>query len=235
MSSSNSSSSSKQPSNVSSPSSSSATRLKEKVVQDIIDYVHNNKRKQLSTIVSPQVTKVKKEKVAKNRSINQYAGHIVDLTMLDEQWDLPGTPSYRKIRNMQQLFFEYNPNGFRLELYDHYDSMPTDYCAKCRCPFEYCAETVFGLMCTNYTKHELQLRVNRNNELSVEEVRTMFQNNYIELVYSKMIQNEVIWTLNGNEKKKIVLPKCIVTNSLRNLLAKYKEAKEDDKYINMYN
>ena len=49
-----------------------------------------------------------------------------------------------------------------------------------------------------------------------------------------MVQNEVIWTLNGKEKSEIELPKCIVTNSLRKLLAKYIESKEEDKYINVY-
>ena len=226
--------SSKRKIDVSSNTSPSATGLKEKVTQDIVDFENFTKIKKTPTLVSPQYIKVKKEKVAKDKSINQYAGHIVDMTMIDEQWDLPGTPSYRKIKNMNQLFFQYNPNGFRLELYDHYDSMPTDYCKKCRCPHEYCAETVFGLMCTTYTKHELQLKVNRKIELSMENVRAMFRKNYSELVYSKMVQNEVIWTLNGKEKSEIELPKCIVTNSLRKLLAKYIESKEEDKYINVY-
>ena len=50
-------------------------------------------------------------KKLKNDSINKYASNMVDQSMNEEYYDLPGTLSLLKVRNTFKEYFTYDPRG----------------------------------------------------------------------------------------------------------------------------
>jgi hypothetical protein len=154
---------------ISCTSSSSSTWYKRNKTNDIGDVVHG-KRKPIRNVISPQFAKVAKlEREEKQRNIDKYASNIVDLTMLEEKYDLLGTPSLFKVRNMNREWFSYDPSG-----YTNRKELPTDYCNKCRCPKEYCADLVFGDDCVNYTNREVLMKEGKEG-ISLEGIAKVFK------------------------------------------------------------
>ena len=208
-------------------STSAGTVWFNKLTPDDIGEVTHAKRKHMRTVVSPQMAKyMKRDKTndkEKEKNINQYASHIVDLTMIDEKYDLPGTPTLFKVRHMNRVWFDYNPSG-----YNSGEDLPLDYCLKCRCPKEYCADIVFGYDCVEYTNSEVLMKKGREG-MTLEGITKVFKKNYVEMVFSKMVVNKCMYTIDTSIKERIAVPKCITRQSLRKFLLKNKVVVKEEK------
>ena len=126
------------------------------------------------------------------------------------------------LRNSHPLFFSYNPLGF---IHDTNGLVPDSFCPMCRCPKEYCCDTVFG----SVTKtHVLQL--NRREGLDNVENKDIIHD--FKRVYSNLVTSKLIW--NNHSLKSIdyakhcKIPSCVRRNSLVRMLEKVKKERESE-------
>lgn len=163
------------------------------------------------TYVNPDI---KKEK---DRSINLYAASTVDITMKQEEFDPPLTPSLMTIRNRSLEYYKYNPNGSKYYAKEY----PSNYCQKCCCPLQYCCDKVFGPMCIKHAYNIIE-KDKTEKDYDLDDVAVVFKAVYTEAVHAKMLFNDIDFHMNLEKKEEKGLPRCVSRGSLRILLRRYR-------------
>ena len=134
-----------------------------------------------------------------------------------EYYDLPGTPSLIKIRNTFKEYFTYDPRG-NVRSWDNI----TSYCSYCKCPSEYCAEKMFGKMCSEHTQQMID-NDKVNIDYDIDDVNEIFGKVYSEAIHAKLLINKIeFYFVDLNNREQFTVPKCVRKNSLRNLLTKFR-------------
>ena len=112
----------------------------------------------------------------------------------------------------------YDPRGNSRVKY----KLPNDHCPSCLCPLVCCCNKVFGPKCVDRTKTIIRNKKSKT-ACDMEEVSKIFRLVFSEVVYAKMVMNNILFVMNFKHKEhQHIVPKCVSRSSLRNLLSKYR-------------
>ena len=105
------------------------------------------------------------------------------------------------------------------------DDLPMDYCFKCHCLKRIlCRFSVWKKIVLIVYKQQCSINVKEGQEgMTLEGITNkVFKKNYVEMVFSKMVINKCIYTIDSMIKQHIAVPKCIIRHSLRQYLSRNK-------------
>ena len=127
---------------------------------------------------------------------------------------LPGAP-FNWLRKRHELFWTFDPRGHEKE-----KDLDCRYCEHCRCPEHYCAQVMYGDVCTN---HVVYLIVELGGDATLSElyITETFRQTYTRLVQCKMMENGVSFPGGFDFKESMDLPVCLVEGSVNALLKEY--------------
>ena len=144
---------------------------------------------------------------------------IVDLTTPRLQDLLPGTP-YHSIKNSHSLFFMYDPRGFSKR------TLPEGYCRACRCPKNYCAEIVYGRVCSK----RVEFLIGEKGTINVNEdvIIDLFEKVYSINISAHLMRNGIKFS----EELQMDIPRCMKRQSLKRLIKKVEGLNVEDDGLN---
>jgi hypothetical protein len=130
---------------------------------------------------------------------------------------LPGV-SFEALKRRHELFFSYDPRGSK--------EADERYCPHCKCPRNYCNETVFGQVVKNQVLFFIEDIGGVTNE-GVEGDSTFYnyQKIYSEEIHHKMLTNGIKVPSGYNFHKLIRIPECIFQGSLKELIQECEKVK----------
>jgi hypothetical protein len=125
--------------------------------------------------------------------------------------DLTQPSSIEMIRKENTLYFSYDPRGVEND-----DRLPEDYCVKCRCPNQYCAEKMFGKFLSNLMEKQIA-RMGFEYYEKENDILWDFSTHYVNLLEMKVCFNNIALGEYRLESHTI-LPMCIKEGSYKKLL-----------------
>jgi Zn-finger protein len=140
-------------------------------------------------------------------------------TIYDES--MYGTP-VKIIMDNHPLFYTYDPRGVKRG-----EDLPPAHCRRCRCPLNYCAETVFGAMIEKRCDYEIYKRLGVHVFHDEYEIQMIFERFYTEAVVAKLMWNDIDFSLDHNNAlKRLYIPSCMKRRSFKRVMKDYKLEKE---------
>ena len=127
---------------------------------------------------------------------------------------LPGAP-FNWLRKRHELFWTFDPRG-----HEKRKALDCRYCEHCRCPEHYCAQVMYGDVCTNHVEY-LIVELGGGASLSELYIRETFKQTYTQLVQCKMMENGVSFPGGFQFKESMDLPACLVKGSLDVMVKEY--------------
>ena len=138
----------------------------------------------------------------------------------------PGLPgahlSQMKVQN--NVFWTYDPRGV-----DHSVMDDEFYCVHCHCPYHYCANRVFGEMCTTHLSYLIK-QEDDERDITTGGMKDTFKVVYWEMVQAKMMMNKVPFPSKYDFSTDEPLPRCIKDGALRSFIREYNSQPPNPKY-----
>jgi hypothetical protein len=166
-------------------------------------------------VVTPKMCRNYKTKNDTSASSPDSKGDFIDLSHdSGEALLLPGAP-FNWLRKRHELFWSYDPRG-----HEPKKDLDSRYCQHCRCPEHYCAQIMYGDVCTNHTRYMI-VEMGGGQRLSEFFITNTFAKTYTQLVQCKMMENGVSFPGGFQFKENMDLPACLVKGSLEELIEDY--------------
>ena len=134
--------------------------------------------------------------------------------------NLHGTPVYM-IKNQYPMFYSYDPRGVPKT-----DKLPQGYCRSCRCPLNYCSETILGPMVTKRCDYEIYKRVGIQAFDDGWDIEQVYRKAYTDAVHGKMMWNNIYFPMSYDTLFQLYVPNCMRRGSLSEVKEEFSKEKE---------
>ena len=162
--------------------------------------------KKEETFVTPQKSmRVKNPYKTQSKSYSSPQSVTTTKPKEEKEYKVSVGSTYGDIKRSHKLYFTYDPRGYKTQ------PLPKGYCEFCRCPMNYCAEIVFGVMSKDHALTKVYTPGTYHDKDDRGVMKQVFDEAYTEAVFSKLRWNG--FNLNAIEVeeswRKVKIPLCM--------------------------